>query len=424
MGIACRATPGTPGPQNSGTSEPRNAGTPERRNLAARLQPGDAVPDSVLAAARHWQRSGAAGNRILVVSFGSTGCPDQSACAEMQGRLRALQDELQNSPSLKSSIGLLTLSTDPSNDMPAVLRVHADRIGADPELWRFAALPANQVDVVLSQFGASRDNPVTAVVDAEGKLAKIYRTADWTPRDLAQDVQSLVLRAEPAVVSAYIAAQEALASDDYNVAKRALARLTTAVREPAVARLATSAATAASLETMRAAFKPLSEAIVRLPWPAEYQPMYCPMFEGNAGATWVQKAGPVTNPYYGKAMLRCGNDLSVGAHADHSPKFGGVLFMAADAYHHIEATYTRDGLFRVHVYDNFTKPMQVSGFRGRVESAEGGRVLRLVPSADRQTLDVRIGTLTFPAEITLKMVFGAAADEERFDFVFADYSPS
>ena len=82
-----------------------------------------------------------------------------------------------------------------------------------------------------------RDQGVTAVVDADGKLVKIYATADWTAADLARDVQSLVLRAEPAVLAAYIDAQQALAADDAPGAKRALARLEAAVAEPAVDRL-------------------------------------------------------------------------------------------------------------------------------------------------------------------------------------------
>ena len=290
------------------TADPRLPGAPEPLNLRTSelLQPGQPVPASVIAGARHWQRTGAAGSRILVVNFGSTRCSAQSACAETEGKLRAVQDELRKTPSLKSSIGLLTVSVDPVNDMPAVLRAHADRIGADAELWRFAALPANQVDTILGQFGAARDEGVTAIVDADGKLVKIYATADWTAEDLARDVQSLVLRAEPAVLAAYIDAQQALAADDARGAKRALARLEAAVAEPAVDRLTNAAAAPADIAAMRAAFKPLSEAFVRLPWPREYQPMYCPMFDGNAGATWVQKAGPVVEPLLrkGDAALR------------------------------------------------------------------------------------------------------------------------
>ena len=383
------------------------------------LRAGESVPPAVTAGARHWQRAGAAGSRILIVNFASTRCPAASACAESETKLHTVQDELRKAPSLKSSIGLLTMSVDPIHDVPAVLRAHADRVGADPELWRFAALPAPQVDAILASFGATRESGTTAIVDADGKLVNIY-PAGWNAAELARDVQSLVLRAEPAVLASYIAAQEALANDDERAARRALRRLEEAIAEPAVDRLAHAAGHAKDLATMRDAFKPLSEAFVRLPWPREYQPMYCPMFADNAGATWVQKTGPVTNPYYGKAMLHCGTDMSAGAHQDHSPRFGGILFMAPDAFHHVEGTYTADGMFRAHFYDNFKQPMQVTGFKAWLEI--GDRTIALTPSADRLALDARVGTLPFPAEMTLKVIFRPGSEEERFDFLFAAFS--
>ena len=53
------------------------------------------------------------------------------------------------------------------------------------------------------------------------------------------------------------------------------------------------------------------------------------------------------------------------AHADHNPRFGGQFFMAEDKWHHLEGTYPRAGLFRMHMYDNFTKPMNVKTMTGR-----------------------------------------------------------
>ena len=441
IAVACRSQspPPHPGAASAATTPATpTAATNVRYPL---LVPGDAVPASVLAGVRHWERGGAAGNRVLVVTFTSTRCAEGDACAAVERKLRRLQDEILKAPLLNGSVGLLSLSIDPSFDVPAVLRAHADRIGADAGVWRFAALSPGLIDEVLGTFGGPlagsdqrRSVTPTAIVDAGGVLSRIDPGSDWSVGDMVHDLQSLVLRADPAVLSTYVAAQVALAEDDLSGAKRALARLARAVGEPAVSRLADRGARAPDLPAMRAAFKPLSEALVRLPWPPEYQAMYCPMFDGNSGATWVQRAGPVTNPYYGQAMLRCGTDLSVGAHADHSPKYGGVLFMAADAFHHVEGTYTPDGMFRVRVYDNFRQALPVAGFRARAvlkEEFDAARqdfrelvVFRLVPSADKMTLDARVGQISLPAEITLKVTLDPRGAEERFDFVFASYSPS
>lgn len=40
--------------------------------------------------------------------------------------------------------------------------------------------------------------------------------------------------------------------------------------------------------------------------PSPVQVMFCPMALGGGGARWLQRPGPVANPYYGRAMLRCG----------------------------------------------------------------------------------------------------------------------
>lgn len=419
--------------QNAGMSEPNPGGRPPAAgNVGPPLAPGDPIPAAVLAGARHWERGGAAGNRVLVVTFTQTRCAAGDPCADTERKLKALQDALIKAPGLTPSVGLLSVSRDPSFDLPGVLRAHADRIGADADVWRFAALPVAEVDAVLARFGAAGPERVTAIVDASGRLAKIYAGSAWTVDEMLGDLRSLVLRADPRVLSSYQAAQTALADDDLGAAKHALARLARAIGEPAVSRLARTAASASDLTAVRAAFKPLSEALVRLPWPSGYQAMYCPMFDANQGATWVQAAGPVRNPYFGQAMLRCGTDLSTGAHADHSARNGGVLFMASDAYHHIEGTYAADGVFRVFVSDNFRRAIRVAPFRARVvlkeeldprtQEVRELVVFPLRPSADGMTLYARVGAGRVPAELTLKITLDPRAGEERFDFVFADYS--
>ena len=51
-------------------------------------------------------------------------------------------------------------------------------------------------------------------------------------------------------------------------------------------------------------------------------------------------------------------------HADHEPKHGGVFFMAADNWHHIEGVLASPSEFRLYIYDNFTKPISAKGTWG------------------------------------------------------------
>ena len=65
---------------------------------------------------------------------------------------------------------------------------------------------------------------------------------------------------------------------------------------------------AADLAAARAAFSQLSDAVIALSESTKaeavegMQAMYCPMTKKQ----WLQKGNKVSNPYYGKAMLTCG----------------------------------------------------------------------------------------------------------------------
>lgn len=104
----------------------------------------------------------------------------------------------------------------------------------------------------------------------------------------------------------YVAAQEALAGDDYAGAKKALGQLAQ-MAAPSLKTLAEQAASAGDIEAVRAAFKPLSEELIKDEVPEGYVLAYCPMADGNEGAHWIQKDGPsIMNPYFGASMLHCG----------------------------------------------------------------------------------------------------------------------
>lgn len=52
------------------------------------------------------------------------------------------------------------------------------------------------------------------------------------------------------------------------------------------------------------------------------------------------------------------------AHADHAAKHGGVFFMAADNWHHLEGTLPAPRELRIYLYDNFTQPLAAAGYSG------------------------------------------------------------
>jgi hypothetical protein len=122
-------------------------------------------------------------------------------------------------------------------------------------------------------------------------------------------------------------------------------------------------------------------------------------------------------------------------HANHNPQHGGLFFMAPDVWHHLEGAYSQDGIFRVYLYDDYTKPLapelakQVTGRVVLKETFDPGtrttkelNALPLMMAAGGESLEARVGRMKLPAEMTAKVKFKRDAEEYRFDFAFQDFS--
>jgi Cu(I)/Ag(I) efflux system membrane fusion protein len=112
----------------------------------------------------------------------------------------------------------------------------------------------------------------------------------------------------------YIAIQNGLAQDSIQGLSKTASAMAKAIRSdsmqmlsPKVAEQAEALAQATDLETARAAYKPLSESLIKyvksqkLPTESYYE-AYCPM----AKASWLQTDKTILNPFMGKDMVHCG----------------------------------------------------------------------------------------------------------------------
>jgi heavy metal-binding protein len=114
-------------------------------------------------------------------------------------------------------------------------------------------------------------------------------------------------------------------------------------------------------------------------------------------------------------------------HGDHNPKHGGQFFMAPNNWH-VEVTYPSAGVFRLYVYDDYSRPFVPNGFSGRIiamtdakgKNAELGIPFKRASAAP--LLEARVAGLALPATIAVKVRFQANEQEYRFDFPFVDYS--
>jgi hypothetical protein len=94
---------------------------------------------------------------------------------------------------------------------------------------------------------------------------------------------------------------------------------------------------------------------------------------------------------------------------------------------HLEVTHPAAAVFRLYVYDNYSKPFAPAGLMARITEVldpAGKRTQVTVPftRSARGYYEARVANLAAPATIAAKVRFEAADKEYHFDFVFLDYS--
>jgi len=182
--------------------KPPEAPNPSASSGFELLKPGEAVPDTAFVDqdGRKRRFSGFKGTP-LVITFIYTRCPLPTFCPLMDRHFASMQKPLASEPSL-AQVHLVTVSFDPTTDTPPVLKAHAKTLDADLSRWTFLTGDRDEVDQFAARFGVSvgralndpRDithNLRTAIVDAEGKLVKVYTGNDWTPDEVLADLRSL-----------------------------------------------------------------------------------------------------------------------------------------------------------------------------------------------------------------------------------------
>jgi protein SCO1/2 len=168
------------------------------------LKPGEAVPVGKFVDQDGRRRgfSSFKGSTVLI-TFIYTRCPMPTFCPLMDQHFVSIQKRLNDDPAIKGRVHLVSVSFDPLVDTPPVLKAHANKLGADLKTWTFLTGDRDDIDQFASRFGVSvarapndqRDithNLRTAIVDADGKLVKVYIGNEWTPDQALADVKSVV----------------------------------------------------------------------------------------------------------------------------------------------------------------------------------------------------------------------------------------
>ena len=163
------------------------------------LEPGDLAPDTRLV-----DQSGAAlsladwNGSAAAVTFIYMRCPLPQFCPLLDRRFAEVQRLITDDATLRDRARLLSVSFDPDADTPARLQAHADKLSANPHIWRFATAPREVVDRFAAVFGVSvireddstiTHNMRTAVIGPDRRVVSVHHGSGWTPAEIAADLR-------------------------------------------------------------------------------------------------------------------------------------------------------------------------------------------------------------------------------------------
>jgi protein SCO1 len=165
-------------------------------------EPGDDVPDFKLvnqngkSISLHQYRG-----ETLLLTLIYTRCPFPDYCPRVSHEFAEIDHDVRSDPDKYGKTHLLSVSFDPVHDTPKVLRAYGFLCSGskDPALfksWEFAAIPREELPQFADYFaltykeegGLITHSLSTAVISANGKIARWYHGIDWQASDLLQDV--------------------------------------------------------------------------------------------------------------------------------------------------------------------------------------------------------------------------------------------
>ena len=139
--------------------------------------------------------------KVVVLHFIYAACPD--VCPLHADRIAEIQSMVNQTP-MKEQVQFVTITTDPRNDTPEVLRAYGEQHRLDPANWSFLTTRAGQLEdatrELAEQFGhrfmKQEDGYqvhgiVTHVIDKEGRWRANFHGLRFEPTNLVVFINAL-----------------------------------------------------------------------------------------------------------------------------------------------------------------------------------------------------------------------------------------
>jgi protein SCO1/2 len=165
--------------------------------------PGAPIPDCLLLDQNNQRfRLSDFKGSVLAITFIFTRCPLPDFCPRMSEQFSAVQRDFQAGGGAKWH--LLSISIDPAYDTPERLAAYAARYHAEATRWTFATGESSDINNFTSVFGlqtkregAELNHTLrTVVVDAAGRVRKVFVGNEWKPSELIDEMTSALTPAQ------------------------------------------------------------------------------------------------------------------------------------------------------------------------------------------------------------------------------------
>ena len=140
--------------------------------------------------------------KALAMTFVYTRCPIPDFCPKMNRQFLEAQQKLQLMDNPPNNVHFLSISFDPVNDTPELLKLYASAYQHDPDTWTFATGKMIDIDALTEQFGLLfyrsegtllewDHNLRTVLIDPEGKIQDIIVGNLWKTDELVEKILKL-----------------------------------------------------------------------------------------------------------------------------------------------------------------------------------------------------------------------------------------
>ena len=134
--------------------------------------------------------------RPFVLTFIFTRCPIPNFCPRMSNNFAELQRAIRDGKGKLVRARLLSVTLDPAFDTPQVLKEYGANLQADPTIWSLATGDESEIDSITQIFSVYRQAEggtishglATALIDEDGKIAKIWRGNRWSPEEVLREI--------------------------------------------------------------------------------------------------------------------------------------------------------------------------------------------------------------------------------------------